>query len=230
MSPDNSSPPHLLPHPAGRLRRLAEYARRHGRAIAFLVLIVVTVYGVSVFLRGDWRASLAYWEDKGWVLLTALALHASNVAIDAFLWRYVLGQFGVRVPAKLTVPVFVAGLAGLLLPMQLGRFIRSEAVSRLGMGPLRAAVKAELVFLFLCTAAAGILFVSVVGYAMHPALTPVAALGSTAAILFLAERVFVLLAKTPVTLPKGYWLRPDTFLVTLLAAAGWVINATCLYL
>lgn len=204
--------------------------KQHLRRIAFLVLAVVTICGFYAFFRGDWHASLAYWRGKGWVLCGAFGLHALNMALDAVLWMLVLREFGIRLSLRMTALLFPSAFAGLLFPMQLGRFIRSEAIGRLKLGSVGEAVKAEVVFLFLCAVAAVALLAGVLAWVITPLLAPVAALAVTAAFLFAADRVFALLSKTRVDLPTGYWRRGRTFVIAIVAAVGWLINGACLYL
>lgn len=206
------------------------FEKRHLKRVAFLVLVVVTLWGLHEFFRGDWRASLAYWHGKGGILGAALALHTLNLLLDAFLWMLVLRQFGIRTRFPLAWMVYLSGFAGLLFPLQLGRFIRSEVLARLKLGTFAEAVKAEVAFMFLSSIGAFAMIGCALGCALWIPLGLAAPLLITAAFLFVADRAFGLLPKVHFELPRGYWWRWSMFGMALLVDAGWVLNAGCLYL
>lgn len=199
------------------------------RILALLLLAAFTAYGLFELFRGDWRGAFAYWRGKGPILGCALLLQACDISFDCILWMWILSHLGIRPGKAKGALIFLAGYAGLLLPVQLGRFLRSEEISRLGMGPFGDAAKAELILLFLSGVGALAVLAGVITYVVFPLATPLAVLAVIATFLFAADRIFLLLAKTPVRLPPGYWWRKRTFAIALLAMVGWLLNGASLY-
>lgn len=190
----------------------------------------VTAYGLFRLFQGDWRAAFGYWRGKGPLLCGALVLQGVDISFDSFLWLLILREFGIRVDKKIAPLVFMSGYAGLLLPLQLGRFIRSELITRLRFGDLGNAVRGELVFLSLTAVAAAAVLASVTTYAVYPWATPIAPCVVIGVALFSADRLFRLLSRTPLNLPPGFWRRRRIFVIAFLAMFGWLVNGTLLYL
>jgi len=207
-----------------------DFVRRHLRLVAFLVLAIVTVYGLSRMFSGDWRSALSFWRGKVPVLCLCVVLQGMDISFDSYLWSLILREFDVRYERRIGTLVFMSGYAGLFLPFQLGRFIRSEAIARLGLGEFGEAVKAEFVLLFLTAVSAAGVVAGAVTYAVFPWAVPVAVLGVIGAALFFADRAFALLARTPVNLPAGYWWRWRTFAIGCLTMVGWLVSGSLLYL
>ena len=194
------------------------------------MLAGVTAYGLFQLFKGDWRSAFGYWRGKGPLLCGALALQAVDISFDSFLWLLILREFDIRLDKKIAPLVFVSGYAGLLLPLQLGRFIRSETIARLRLGHLGDAARGELVFFSLTAVAAVAVLAGVAVYAVCPWAAPIASCVVIGVALFSADRVFRLLSKTPLKLPPGFWRRGRLFAVAFLAMFGWLINGTLLYL
>lgn len=206
------------------------FLTRHARLIAMLILLAVTGVGVHVFLRGDWQDSLRYWEGQGPVLLLALALQGCDILLDSLLWALCLREMGIRIAFRRRTLIFMTGYAGLLLPLQLGRFIRSEAIGRLGHGPARRAVAAESVLLVLTAVSNGAVLATVAMSQIYWPLTPLPGLLVILGFLFVANRVFGLITHEKYRLPAGFWWRPRIIVVAFLASVGWYVNGTVLFL
>jgi len=207
-----------------------EFLRRHARLAAFLVLAAVTAFGLWGLLSGGWRPALGHWRAKAPVLCLCVFLQAADIAFDSYLWSLILREFKIRYSRKIGTLIFLSGYAGLLLPWQAGRFIRSDAIARLGLGSFGEAVKAELILLFLTGVAAIAVVTGVATYTVFPWALPVAVPAVIAVFLLSADRLFALLARTPVKLPPRYWWRWRTFAIGCLAMVGWFINGSILYL
>ncbi len=203
---------------------------RYPRLVAFILLAVLTVCGAWLLLSGDWRAALGQWRGRLPIVAAVLGLRIMDLALDGLIWWWLLRSLGIRLRG-LSVPlVYLAGYAGLLLPAQLGRFVRSDAIVRLGAGPFLEAAKAEAVLVFLSGVSAVALLAAAVAYAVSPVLAPVALAAVAAAFLFFAEGLFRLLSKTPIRLPAGYWWHGKTFLMVLLCMLGWTLAGVQLFL
>ena len=66
------------------------------RIAAFVLLGVVTAYGVYQFAGGEWRVALESWRGRISVLPVVLALAALDVGLEAFAAMWVYERFGVR--------------------------------------------------------------------------------------------------------------------------------------
>lgn len=200
------------------------------RVLALLLLACVTVYGVATLFSGDWRNALGYWRGKGMLFLFALLMQWADISVDSMLWVLVQREMGVRVTPRKGYFVFLSGYSGLLLPLQLGRIVRADLVGRLGMGRTSESVKGELAQLYLIFGAAGALLGGVVASRVHWTLAPIGVVAVVLTGLLLADRLFAMLARTPVRMPDGFWRRPAIVAVAFLAMFGWCINGTLLFL
>ncbi len=211
-------------------RDFVERYKNHVRLVAVLVLLMVCAYGAYELFSGDWRGALSFWSGRLHLLGAALLLHAADISFDCVLWAFVLREFGIRMPVRDTALAFLTGYAGLLLPVQLGRFIRSDSISRLGHGELKTAAKGELVLLFLTGIAALAVLAGIVGFLVFPPLGLLAAMAVMGSALFVAEHASGFLANKLPTMQPGYWWRKRTFVIGMLAGVGWLINGTELYI
>jgi len=200
------------------------------RLLALLLLACVTIYGLATLFSGDWRAALGYWRGKGALLLFALLLQLADISIDSLLWCVLQRESGVRVTPRKGYLIFLTGYAGLLLPMQMGRIVRADLVGRLGLGRTSESIKGELAHIYLVFGAAAGLLAGVTASRLHWALAPFSVSMAILGALFFADRLFALLASTPVRMPDGFWRRPAVIAVAFFAMIGWCINGTILYL
>ncbi|HPG65823.1 MAG TPA: lysylphosphatidylglycerol synthase domain-containing protein [Candidatus Hydrogenedentes bacterium] len=210
--------------------KLLDFAKSHSRLLALVVLALVTVVGLASLFMGDWHASLAYWKGGTDTLAAAFGVQTLNVIYDMVVWLWLLRLFGIRVAPLRGVVIYLCGFAGLLLPLQLGRFVRSEALARMGVARFRQAAKAEVVILFFGGAGAVAACTGLGAYLFRPWLAPLVMAAVVAAFLLGADRLLRLFAKERLVLAEGFWRRPEVFAVALLVMAGWFINGFALYL
>lgn len=206
------------------------FFQRHVRLVALLILAIVTCVGLYAFLRSDWQDSLRYWHGQGPVLLLALAMQACDIFLDSLLWALCLREVGIRIGFTQRSLIFMAGYAGLLLPLQLGRYLRSEAIGRLGHGSTRRAILAESVLLVLTAVANVCVLASVAMTRLYWPLTPLVGPCIVLIFLFVADRVFALITHENYSLPPGFWWRPRIVAVAFLTSVGWLVNGSLLYL
>lgn len=206
------------------------FLKRHRFAIAFALLAVATAFGLYNLFSADWRGALRFWSGRGWALGGALVLQTVDVALDGLLWMWLLSGFGIRPGLRRGTVIFLAGFAGLLLPAQLGRLVRSEEIARLGHGRFADAAKAEVVLVAASGVAAFALMAGVFAGLWRVWAAAPAAVGVIVGFLCCATMGLRVVPRLSHLLPRNYFLRPSTVAVACLAVVGWVINGVCLFL
>ncbi len=202
---------------------------RYARPIAFLVLAVVSAYGLYRLFAGDWTTIIAAWRGKEHLLIAAGGLGVLDVAVGMVSWIWIYRRFGVRTLDGTGLKVYLAGYAGVLLPMKLGNLIRPDAFARLDRGSLRDCIKAEAVLFFLDAAAALAIIVGLGTFLVVPLASPIAVVVVIALILILADRLSGLVSETRLALPRRFWCRGSTVGILLVRVACWSITGTALY-
>ena len=206
------------------------FLKRHRFAIAFALLALATAFGLYNLFSADWRGALRFWSGRGGALGGALALQIIDVALDGVLWMWLLSAFGIHPGARRGAVVFLAGFAGLLLPAQLGRLVRSEELARLGHGRFADAAKAEVVLVALSAVAAFALLAAVLAGLWRVWAAVPAAAAVIGGFLLCASVGLRVVPRLAHLFPPHYFLRPSTVAVACLAMVGWVINGLSLYL
>ena len=206
------------------------FVERHGRLLALALLALVTLLGLSFFFQGNWREALRFWRGKGEILLLAAAIHLFDISFDSILWRAVMKDLGIRIPLRKTWVLYLSGYAGILLPAQLGRFIRPDSLSRMKLAPFGEAVRGEAALLYCTLSAAMAVLAGVISGLYALWLAPIAVLIVISASLLTAHLASTFLRRTPIRFPAGYWLRPRLFLLTLCCMIGWCFCGLELYL
>lgn len=202
---------------------------RVARLTGFLLLAVITVYGVQKFLTSDWRAVTDYWMGKLPSLLLILVLALLDMILEAFAWQWVYERFRLRARDLRGFGVALSANAGLLLPAQLGRLIRPDDMVKLGRGDLGECVKAEgAVFVFDALSVVSLL-VGVVAWRIHPVVAPIASGVVIAVSLFLGNQVAERLAGTKLGLPRDFWWSWQSAAIVVIQMTGWVANAVAFY-
>lgn len=206
-----------------------ERVQRHARLLAFGVLLVVTAYGAWEFATGDWGAAVEYWRERIHVFPLVLAFAAVDIALEGFAWMWVYRLSGIGAFDRRGAAAFLSGRAGWLLPAQLGRLIRPDAMARLGRAPLKECMKAEAVTFALDVTSVGALVAGLLAWRVHPLLAPVVAVASAYVALRLGNRIADFLTGTHLELPPDIWLRKSTLGVVCVQAAGWVAHGVALW-
>jgi uncharacterized membrane protein YbhN (UPF0104 family) len=202
----------------------------HARTGALALLVGVTVYGVWAFLSGDPMAAAEFWRDKVGIIPLVLLLACADVALEATGWMWVYERLGIKAFDSGGVISYLSGRAGLLLPAQLGRLIRPDAMLRLRRGGLRHCLKAEAVAFVLDSTSVAALLAGLLAYQFHPLTAPFAALVVIAVSLFLGDQIADRLTGTKLELPAAFWWRWKTLAIILIEMAGWVAHGVAFYL
>lgn len=218
--------------------------KRHARKIALAVLAAVTVWFFFQFLRDDWRPAVAAWQGRIGLVLLAMLVNFAGIAVDFTAWSATYAQFGMRVRDRLGFGIYLTVFAAQLIPLQLGRLVRPDAVARAGRGSVPEAVKAEAVLFYLDLSALlsligaltvwlALPYLPFIGIASAPiglVLSGLAYLVLAAAALAVANGVASLIAHTPLALPAGFWFRPRTVLILSMRLFDWLCAGLVLYL
>lgn len=203
---------------------------RSARPFAFAVLAAVTVYGVYQFARGDMASALDYWRGKLWLLPLVTLLAAFDIVFEGGAWMWVSARFGVRAADLGGLTACVASRAGLLLPAQLGRLIRPDAMARMGRAPLDRCLKVEAVTFALDVLSVVALLVGIAAGRVHPLVGVAAGAGVVAVALGLGHGLADLVSGTRLELPRGFWWSWRTVGAVVLEMGGWVVHGLALWL
>jgi len=189
-----------------------------------LLLAAVTAYGLHEFATGDWRSALGYWREKLWILPAVLGLAALDVLFEALAALGVYRRFGVRALDRQGAAACLAMRAGLLLPAQLARLIRPDAIVRQKGVPVAVAMKAEGATFLLDALAVAALVAALVTWRFLPWAAPVVAILFVAGALCAAHLCSGWLEGTRLDMPKGFWLHRGTLGIVGLECAAWVAH------
>ena len=195
-----------------------------------MLLVAVTIYGVYQFITGDPEAAASFWRDKLAVIPLVLALAVLDVALESFGWMWVYERLGIKAFDSEGATAYLAGRAGLLLPAQLGRLIRPDAMLRLKRGGLRHCLKAEAVAFLLDSTSVVALLAALLAYMISPLAAPLAALVVIVVLLFLGDQLTNMLTGTRLELPAAFWWKWSTLAIILVEMAGWAAHGVALFL
>jgi len=217
------------PEPSVNTDLLVTGWRRYARWSGFAVLAAVTVYGLVEFTSGDGSAVLAYWRTKLYLLPVVLGFAMLDVALEGLAWIWVAARFGLRTVDWKGARLFLTAKAGLVMPAQLGRLIRPDAMARAGRGTVSQCLKMEgAVFVFDSLSVLALL-VGMVAWLVHPLLGALAAVVLILTVLFLGGRFGKRLDGTRFELPAGIWWSWQSFAIVLIQMTGWLAHGMAYY-
>lgn len=137
------------------LRLPLQWLRHRPRTVAFLILAGVTLWQGWAFFSDDWRAVLNQWHSHAVCIMAALACNVVGLGCDFWAWRSAYRLHGLRLPLRQGLAAYLSGFAAQLVPLQLGRVLRPDSVSRLQGAPFSRALLAEVSLFALDVAALG---------------------------------------------------------------------------
>jgi uncharacterized membrane protein YbhN (UPF0104 family) len=202
---------------------------RRAEFIGLAVLVAVTAYGIYGATSGDWAAVTQFWRQKLTLLPLILGLAVLDVVLGGVSWVWILERFGIRARDRVGARVYVAERAGLLMPAQLGRLIRPDAMVRLERGTLADCGKAEAAVFVLDALSVVALLCGLVAWLIHPALGLVAGAIVILVSLYLGDLLAGRLAKTRFGMPAGFWWNPRSMAVVMVQMAGWAAHGVAFY-
>jgi hypothetical protein len=199
------------------------------RIAAFVLLGVVTAYGVYQFAGGEWRVALESWRGRISVLPAVLALATLDVGLEAFAAMWVYERFGIRAFDIRGALASLAIRAGLLLPAQLNRLIRPDGFVRLGRGEMTRCLEAEGATFVLDTLSVLSLIAALVAWRWSPIAGPIAFLAVAAAGLAAGRFASGWLEGTRFALPAEFWWRGSTLGIVAVEAGCWLAHGAAFW-
>lgn len=201
----------------------------YARLIAFVLLAAITVFGFYKFLEGDWTTVVEYWSDNTHILLLLVLVSTVDVTLEMTAWMWVYKRFGVKMFDRSSVYAFLTGRAGLILPAQLGRLMRPDAIVKLERAKVPDALKAEAVVFIFDAMSVVALIAGLIVYLKFPLLAPVAALALIAVMLLLGNTINHLLTRTHLKLPAKFWWAWPTAGIIFINMSGWIAHGVALH-
>jgi hypothetical protein len=202
---------------------------KYTRLSAFVLLAVMTVFGVYEFVTGDWSDVIAYWQQNLAIIPLLILISVIDVGLEGVAWMWVYHRFGIRAFDRGGASAFLAGRAGLLLPAQLGRLIRPDAMTKLQRASLRECLKAEAVVFVLDSVSVLALLGALLVYRVLPVAAPFAALGVIAFSVFMGNWIAGKLTHTRMHLPSSFWWAWPTLAIIVVDMTGWVAHGLALH-
>lgn len=204
---------------------LAKYAR----PAAVLVLLIVTAVGAYKLVTGDWSDVLAYWGQHTEIIPVLILFSILDVTLEsiAWMWSYTV----LRIPAfdRQGLVVYLAGRAGLLMPAQLGRLIRPDAMVRLGRAPMIECLKAETVMFVLDGVSVLALLAGLIVFRIYPLLAVPVVLLIVVVMVYSGDKIADFFAHTHFNFEKGFWWSWPTMGIVAVQMAGWVMHGFALF-
>ena len=138
-----------------------------GRKLLLLILLAALVFaGVAGY--GDFRNTLALLRDFPVAYLAgALGLAAVNFGLRFCRWAYYLKVLGLRAPARVSVLVFLSGLAMSVTPGKAGELFKCHLLRDRTSIPVAAS--APVVVMERLTDVVSVLMMAMIGFALLPA-------------------------------------------------------------
>ena len=190
----------------------------------------MTLHGARQFVVGDWASAMAFWRERLVVLPVILGLALLDVTLEGVAWSWVAERFGLRVLDLTGIRIYLSGNAGRVMPAQLGRLIRPEALVRMGRGTPAQCFKAEASVFVLDVISVVALLAGLGAFLLHPLLGVAVALGVVAASLFVGGRLADALSGTRLGLPEGFWWSWQTPAIVAVQMAGWIVHGLAFYM
>lgn len=199
------------------------------RLTAFALLAGVTLYGVYRFMTGDWTMVIDYWRDNMAIIPLLIGFSLLDVVLEAVAWMWVYHRFRIRAFDRGGMATYLAGRAGLLLPAQLGRLIRPDAMGKLKRAPLADCLKAEAVVFVLDAISVVALLAGLFVYRLSPLAAMPAAITVIGISVFLGNRIARMMTHTRMHMPGAFWWAWPTIFVIGIDMAGWIAHGLALH-
>jgi uncharacterized membrane protein YbhN (UPF0104 family) len=190
----------------------------------------VTAWGLYGFLTGDHTEALAHWRSRLGILPLIALLACLDVAIEGVAWIWTYDRMGIRSRDSGGVLAYLSGRAGLLLPAQLGRLVRPDAMARMKRGTMAACLKPEAAVFVLDATSVVALIAGLATAMVAPIAAPFVAFAVIVVALLAGNVAGRVAAGTRMALPPEFWLSWKTFATVLVQMFGWAVHGLALYL
>jgi len=201
----------------------------HARLVALVVLLVVTSVGVYKFATGDWTDVIAYWREHLRIIPMLIGFAILDVMLECSAWMWSYVRLGIKAFDRPSATVYLAGRAGLLMPAQLGRLIRPDAMVRLGRASMTDCLKAEAVMFVLDGVSVLALLGGLLVYKVYPWLAIPSILVLVVVMVYPGDKLAELLAHTRLNFPARFWWSWPTMGIVGVQMAGWVAHGLALF-
>lgn len=206
-------------------RKILEYAR----PAALVILLLVTGVGIYKFATGDWTDVIQYWRENIAVIPLLIGFSILDVILESMAWMWSYARLKIHVFDRATATIYLAGRAGLLMPAQLGRLIRPDAMVRLGRASMRDCLKAEAVMFVLDGVSVLALLAGLLVFKVNPWLAVPTTLLVAVVMVYPGDKLAELLAHTRLNFPAKFWWSWPTMGIVLVQMAGWVAHGFALF-
>lgn len=201
----------------------------YARLVALVILLLVTAVGVYKFATGDWTDVIQYWREHLAVIPLLIGFSILDVALESVAWMWSYARLNIRAFDREGATVFLAGRAGLLMPAQLGRLIRPDAMKRLGRASMTDCLKAEAVMFVLDGISVLALLAGLLVFKSYPWLAAPAVIVVVVVMVYPGDKLAELLAHTRLNFPAKFWWSWSTMGIVALHFTGWVAHGLALY-
>jgi hypothetical protein len=199
------------------------------RPAALVILLLVTGVGIYKFATGDWTDVIEYWGNHLSVIPWLIGFAILDVILESMAWMWSYGRLKIRAFDKDAAMIYLAGRAGLLMPAQLGRLIRPDAMVRLGRASMTDCLKAEAVMFVLDGVSVLALLAGLLVFKVYPWLAVPAVLVLVVVMVFPGDKLAQLLAHTRLHFPAKFWWGWPTMGIVAIQMAGWVAHGFALF-
>lgn len=201
----------------------------HARLAALVILLIVTSVGIYKFATGDWTDVIQYWREHFEIIPVLIGFSILDVILESLAWMWSYARLKISAFDRPGATIYLAGRAGLLMPAQLGRLIRPDAMVRLGRASMTDCLKSEAVMFVLDGVSVLALLTGLLVYKFNPWLAVPATLVVAIVMVYPGDRLAQLLAHTRLHFPARFWWSWPTMGIVAVQMAGWVAHGFALY-
>ncbi|HOK90286.1 MAG TPA: lysylphosphatidylglycerol synthase domain-containing protein [Candidatus Hydrogenedentes bacterium] len=211
------------------MSRLFGHVIRHRKLVTAVVLLALTAWGGRAWLTELRETGLSFWGEHVEVLALIGILQACDIFLDGIVWWGLLRAAGYDMSPARAGLVFLAGYAGLLAPVQLGRLVRPIELNRAGDVPVAIGVMVEVLLLAFSGCAGVVVLGAALLWPRIGWLAPLCALVVLAGVACVCRYTVILEILTAGCLP-GLRRHFVLWAVVFLTPAGWLLNGCSLWL
>lgn len=207
------------------VRKIIDFAR----PAALVILLLVTAVGAYKFATGDWTDVIQYWRDHSAIIPMLIGFAILDVLLESSAWMWSYARLKIPAFDRQGATIYLAGRAGLLMPAQLGRLIRPDAMVRLGRATMTDSLKAEAVMFVLDGVSVLALLIGLLVFKVNPWLAVPATVVVAVVMVYPGDKLAELLAHTKLHFPAKFWWSWPTMGIVAVQMAGWVAHGLALF-